>query len=141
MSNIRDREAKLQYNRLYMSRLVQQRRENGLCVNCGKLANPGKTQCQPCLDSDTRRKTQQRIQYKQRAVEYLGGQCLDCGLKTDIAAVYDFHHREPEEKHATINHLLAIHASWSKLQKELDKCDLLCANCHRIRHAKEEELP
>ncbi len=71
---------------------------------------------------------------KQRCVEYLGGVCVDCGIQT-LPAVYDFHHRNPDEKSFDI----ATRRNWSfeRLVAELDKCDLLCANCHRIRHALE----
>lgn len=33
----------------------------------------------------------------------------------------------------------ALRSSWSKAKVELDKCVLLCANCHRIRHFVSEE--
>ena len=72
---------------------------------------------------------------KVRAVEYLGGQCVDCGLKTDVMAVYDFDHRNPSEKLSNI----PLMWSWKRIQVELDKCDLRCANCHRIRHARERD--
>ena len=78
---------------------------------------------------------------KQRGVEYLGGACVDCGLRSEYAEVYDFHHRYPEEKSSTIARLLDNAKRWDRIQKELDKCVLLCANCHRIRHAKEVETP
>jgi len=69
---------------------------------------------------------------KARAIEYKGGFCNDCG-GTFHQSVYDFHHIDPNEKDSS----WSLHRSWEYLKKELDKCILLCANCHRIRHWKE----
>ena len=71
---------------------------------------------------------------KKKAVDYLGNKCFDCG-KQYHQSVYDFHHRNPEEKDEAPEKLL--HRSWDKIVNEIDKCDLLCANCHRIRHNAE----
>jgi hypothetical protein len=71
---------------------------------------------------------------KQRAVDYLGGCCLDCGLRTALIPVYAFHHRDPKAKDATAVRLIS-RGRWEPLRAELDKCDLLCANCHAVRHA------
>lgn len=68
---------------------------------------------------------------KQKAVDYLGGRCKDCGYDRCIKAL-NFHHRDEKEKGFTISQYLD--ASWAKLQPELDKCDLLCFNCHMERH-------
>jgi len=68
---------------------------------------------------------------KLQCVEYLGGVCIRCGLKTVHIEVYDFHHRDPNEKDLAIGR---NRLSFKSLKNELDKCDLLCANCHRIVH-------
>ena len=87
--------------------------------------------CKPCINADQRRR--QGIN-KQRAIEYLGGKCKDCS-GVYVRDVYDFHHRNPEEKDFSIGDGL-LH-KWEKIEPELDKCDLLCSNCHRIRHYEE----
>ena len=66
-------------------------------------------------------------------VAQLGGKCLDCSGEFH-RSVYDFHHRDPAGKVDAISNLLSAP---DKLKEELKKCDLLCANCHRIRHFKE----
>lgn len=89
------------------------------------------------LTAQNRIKVQERrLRNKQRAIEYLGGKCIDCGLKSEYRGVYDFHHVNPEEKDSDPGSLL--HYSWARIVAELDKCVLLCANCHRIRHAVDE---
>src|SRR5260221_4408226 len=79
---------------------------------------------------------------KKRAVEYKGGQCRDCGLITCVMAVYEFDHRDPNTKDRSRKpgakwsfRDLFETWSWERVQEELDKCDLVCANCHRKRPA------
>ena len=66
---------------------------------------------------------------KTKAVQLMGGQCLDC-KGTFPESVFEFHHLEPEHKDVGIAKL----RSWPKIIRELAKCVMLCANCHRIRH-------
>ena len=68
---------------------------------------------------------------KQKAIEYLGGKCVDCGLFDD-PCVYDFHHLNPNEKEISFGKNKSL--SFDKIKSELDKCVLLCSNCHRKRH-------
>lgn len=71
------------------------------------------------------------ISRKVKAVEYLGGVCKDCGGSFP-PCVFDFHHLDPKEKEYSPSFLK--NCTWEKFKKELDKCVLLCSNCHRIRH-------
>jgi hypothetical protein len=72
---------------------------------------------------------------KDRAVEYMGSKCFDCG-GVYPNYVYDFHHLEPSTK--DVNPSKAFRKDFEQTKKELDKCVMLCANCHRIRHYKRE---
>lgn len=56
--------------------------------------------------------------------------CYLCSEKYP-PCVMDFHHRDPEEKYKTIGALTTSYA-WDTVKEELDKCILLCANCHRL---------
>lgn len=80
----------------------------------------------------------QRLKKRERklqAIEYLGGLCVSCG-HSHHPAVFEFHHRNPAEKDRDPSKLL--NATWERLKAELDKCDLLCANCHRMLHHSAE---
>jgi hypothetical protein len=66
---------------------------------------------------------------KAAAVHYLGGKCVVCG-KTGHPVIFDFHH--PGQKDFSISEAGTI--AWARVKKELDKCDLLCGECHRLEH-------
>ena len=84
--------------------------------------------CKSCHNAYTTERFRRR---KKQAVEYLGARCADC-RGTFPYFVYDFHHRDPAQKDMQFNSLRR--RSWEVIQRELDKCVLLCANCHRMRH-------
>ena len=60
--------------------------------------------------------------------------CKCCGLKSPHPQVYDLHHRDPNEKDFTISSR-GFNKSLDKVQEEMAKCEVLCANCHRLVHA------
>jgi len=66
-------------------------------------------------------------------IEHMGGKCKDC-LGTFIPSVYEFHHVDPSIKDAKASKLFAKGLT-APVIEELKKCVMLCANCHRIRHA------
>ncbi len=82
--------------------------------------------------------SKRRKELKRLIVEYKGGKCLDCGLETDKYGLYDLHHRDPNEKDFSLGQG-GLTRSLEKLKEEADKCDLLCSNCHRLRHILLEE--
>lgn len=69
--------------------------------------------------------------HKKALVKYMGGKCADCGI-VGHHSIYDFHHTEPEHKDFTIQS--NRHYNFAQLIDELDKCVMLCANCHTKRH-------
>ena len=72
--------------------------------------------------------------YKIRCIDHKGKVCACCGLEYDgdIASIFDFHHRDPEQKRFSVGGQMK---SWDDTVIELDKCDMLCANCHRREHS------
>lgn len=69
---------------------------------------------------------------KEECVSYKGGKCIRCGYHKCLAA-FDFHHRDLREKDMQISSFRNRKMT-DKTKHELDKCDLLCANCHREIH-------
>jgi hypothetical protein len=86
-----------------------------------------KTKCGSCLVN------QRRLVLKQKCVEYKGGKCERCNYNKSLRAL-TFHHIDPKEKDFSIsgNHC----RSFESVKKELDKCILLCANCHAEEHER-----
>ena len=78
-----------------------------------------------------RSQKRRRIRRKAHLVEAAGGQCADCGY-AGVTAAFEFHHREPASKEFALGD---FSGALARLLSEAAKCDLLCANCHRIRHA------
>ncbi len=70
-----------------------------------------------------------RKKIKTLAVEYKGGKCQLCGYAKCIGAL-ELHHINSKEKSFGIGDR-GYTRSWDKIRNELDKCVLLCANCHR----------
>ena len=72
------------------------------------------------------------------AVAYKGGKCSRCGYSRCIEAL-EFHHVDSSQKDFGISQD-GYTRSWERVRQELDKCVLLCANCHRELHASTQLL-
>ncbi len=110
-----------------------------ICVICQDEYKPTTGKQYACIKcSKIYAKQKHREQAKARgrkrklmAVDYLGGRCNDCGGQFH-PAIFEFHHENPEEK--DLDPSQALQMAWDNFKKELEKCVLLCANCHRYRH-------
>ncbi len=73
-----------------------------------------------------------RMIKKQELIQYKGGKCEKCGYsKVEYPRVFSFHHTNPEEKDFSVSqHNYAL----DKLKMEVDKCIMLCQNCHAEEH-------
>ncbi len=60
----------------------------------------------------------------------MGGKCICCGYNRCIQAL-ELHHLNPEEKEISLSN---YSIGWDKVVKELEKCILVCSNCHREIH-------
>lgn len=73
------------------------------------------------------------------AREYKGGKCMICGYDKCPRAL-SFHHLDPKKKLFGISEQ-GLTRSWTKIKQEIDKCILLCANCHMEVHEGITQLP
>ena len=80
-----------------------------------------------------------RKKLKILAIEYKGGTCVACGYKKCVGAL-ELHHINKSDKTFGIGDK-GYTRSWEKIKLELDKCLLLCANCHREIEAGILQLP
>ena len=92
-------------------------------------------ECKKCanrLRHESRLKKRRELKIK--AVQCLGGKCQRCRYNKYIGAL-EFHHFQKEGKEKEIHDLLDK-PNWEKIRKELKKCILVCANCHREIHSQ-----
>lgn len=74
-----------------------------------------------------------RANNRSRMLEYLVGKCcVDCGATDPL--ILEFDHRDGVAKEAEVAWLIS-RTQWSKIDAEIAKCDVRCANCHRRRTA------
>lgn len=84
--------------------------------------------CKRCITKVNKERVKK---HKQIAVDYKGGSCSICGYNKSLAAL-DFHHIDPSQKDSKWNN---FRGKFTKKHKnELDKCILVCSNCHREIH-------
>lgn len=72
---------------------------------------------------------------RKQAIKLKGNRCFRCQVPNLPIYAYEFHHRAPNEKEKQ-----ALRGSDKKFFEEMEKCELVCANCHRIIHHGEERL-
>lgn len=110
----------------------------GLCKYCPSTAIVGRSGCRKCLDAFSKRrrkywklKAKTKADRRTQLIKLAGGKCLDCGFRKHPAA-FEFDHVRGKKK-AAISNMLNVLNSWDTILIELNKCELVCANCHRIR--------
>jgi hypothetical protein len=96
------------------------------------LEGRGYYRCTKCRIDAVSRK---RRKIKEDLVEYKGGQCEVCGYNKCIAAL-EFHHKDHTQKDFALSKN-GYTFGLDKAKKEVDKCILICANCHREKHYEE----
>ena len=75
------------------------------------------------------------LKRKWEIIQERGGKCEKCGYDKCVGAL-EFHHTDPSQKDFGIANK-GYTRSWEKVRLELDKCILVCANCHREIHYKD----
>jgi hypothetical protein len=85
------------------------------------------------VKADRRASHARRVAVKRAWVDSLDLAC-PCG-ESDRRCL-DFHHRDPATKAAAVSYMIHGRVSLERLQREVAKCDVLCANCHRKAHAR-----
>ena len=89
------------------------------------------TYCKKCFNNLV---IERQKRNKELAVAYKGGCCFKCGYSKYIGAL-QFHHLDPTKKDKNWKRFKNRKFD-SKFKLELDKCELLCANCHAEIHDK-----
>lgn len=98
-----------------------------ICKKCNKTYKQ-KTRnrvCSTCLNKERRNRQ------KEKGMKYAGGECFVCGYNKCCSL--DFHHIDAEEKVFDLARIW--NKNWELIKTEIDKCILLCKNCHGELHS------
>ena len=104
-----------------------------LCKTCGetdpkKFFRRMKSMCGKCHAKDIGKRL---IDSREQAIAYKGGKCEHCGYNKYRGAL-EFHHKDPTQKDPRGLKAYKL----ERLFAEVDKCLLLCSNCHREEHGR-----
>jgi len=117
--------------------------KNRICLTCN-ITKPqenfykrGNKYTSHCIECFKKSKTNHRNKIKQLAVDYLGGKCSNCSYNKCLSAL-EFHHIDSTTKDK--NYSNYKNTFTDKFKAELDKCVLLCANCHREHHSSTTDI-
>jgi hypothetical protein len=119
------------------------------CTKCRSVNNsPSHCWCRKCLREDMRerrkrdpakakeiaRRFRVRLyaEHRRYITELKNNPCMDCGGEFPPCAMH-FDHRDPSKKKGAVAFMMRNTISRARLEAEVAKCDLVCANCHAIR--------
>jgi hypothetical protein len=122
------------------------RQLKGICKHCSKSIYSGKLYCdeqckaksKPVVSVEERKEIDTKIKevitfrqkMKLKGIEYKGEKCQCCGYSKYQGAL-EYHHLDPSKKDFNVSR---VTRSWDNIKAELDKCILVCSNCHREIH-------
>jgi hypothetical protein len=103
------------------------------CLTCNREIDTDTKQikyCETCSTNRTRQTSKQLYDKRRNfLLEIKGGKCLQCNYSQCTTALH-FHHRDSKLKKFSLSGSGLLGHTWSSILEELNKCDLLCANCH-----------
>jgi hypothetical protein len=89
------------------------------------------TTCYKSINLNLKKRRKER---RDSIIELKGGKCIRCGYSKCNDALH-FHHREPELKKFELSRTEILNHTFDIILEEVNKCDLLCANCHAELHS------
>ena len=124
------------------------------CSKCDKVATDSncsrrqgneshrfRSWCKACTAIHDRERRLRNVEvWKEYIFSTIGCSCKRCGF--DIWEALEFHHIEPRNgnQELAIGNRMHVYSPYTKkgawLREEIKKCELVCANCHRLIHAK-----
>jgi len=111
------------------------------CADCGetntkklltlKRKGEGYLHHSLCNSCHNKRTIARQRDYKKKAVEFKGGKCAECGYNKCLGSLH-FHHPDPTVKEPNWRNIRNM--SFAKMKSAIEKCILVCANCHGEIH-------
>jgi hypothetical protein len=78
---------------------------------------------------NTKYQRERAYKFTRNVFNYFHGYCFICKIDDPIPRMYDCHHVDPLSKFKNVSEMWKY--NWDVVIIEMDKCILLCANCHR----------
>ena len=103
------------------------------CKECDAPLYKSKLKGNLCMQCHGKAQTLRKKFKRMAAVEMLGNKCADCE-QVFPEVCYDFHHKDPSKKDDAVAKMIGNNRKLETILNEASKCELLCANCHRLRH-------
>ena len=100
---------------------------------CERNKLPSHSWCRSCLNEYTAERAKRRREYLNQAKSV---PCMDCGVQYP-PYVMDFDHIAGEKAFGLSQ---SLNRSFEKVLAEMEKCEVVCANCHRMRTFNEKEI-
>lgn len=86
-----------------------------------------------CKECNSKRTRLYQVELRDRVAQMkLDVGCADCGYKEHPEAL-GFDHLPGFIKTANVSKLVQKNATWEKIQLEIEKCQVVCNNCHAVR--------
>ncbi|HEU4774837.1 MAG TPA: hypothetical protein VFS82_10030 [Lysobacter sp.] len=113
-----------------------------VCVGCARLLTGRQRRfcSRSCKNRDTNNRHQNYLSQQARGlgrkiklIAEAGGCCTTCGYKRNLAAL-TWHHKDPSRKTFSLDLRSLSNRSHAEIRAEIEKCVLLCANCHAETH-------
>jgi hypothetical protein len=122
------------HNTRRLDRVARNKELGLICSRCKKPLSDAQLKGRVCWNCYYAARSNRRLDLVYRIV---GEVCWNCGYTRGRAGrrVLDFHHVDPREKSFSLDARNLINLSWTRVIREVSKCVLLCANCHRESHA------
>jgi hypothetical protein len=111
---------------------------NRVCKSCSKKRSKQYYSENSSLHKKNVNDRNQRVRIEQRREIFefhKKNPCVDCGNNNPV--VLDFDHKDGVIKKHNISEMIGTY-SWANILNEIEKCEVRCANCHRIRTAKQQ---
>jgi formate-dependent nitrite reductase cytochrome c552 subunit len=106
-----------------------------VCANCHRIRTQARHAAAGSADAGrdegSNAKRRRWRHHGQLLDDLRGVPCADCGDRFPPCAM-DFDHRDPRTKRSAVTRMVG-RAGVPRILEEVSKCDIVCANCHRLR--------
>lgn len=104
-----------------------------LCHNCHAIVHDN---IEKLKNKSLNKQAIKGAKVRRELIDLKDGKCNSCGLKSNINRVYAFHHIDPNTKEFNIDARVCNGYKFERLVAEVNKCVLLCHNCHSEHHSR-----